>query len=536
MTSRNVDDCARVSASGSEAGGGAPQERAGRDATSPGCVPWRGGWDAITDHARALGPDPSMESMDDQEVELAVRRAAGAQAAATARLLRFVAEFVARDLWVPLGMTTPGQWLSWALGIAPSTGRELVRVSLALRTFTATAQRFARGELSYSKVRAITRCGEPELEELLLQYADNAPASQLERIVQGFRSLEDDRDPHLERAARFRHDERHLSCSVRLPVEVGLLARELLDRVVHHLDHDGQPRDEDMPDAADHPVDAAARLDPLAARRADALVHALEIAVAHLDTDLTGAARTTLVLEGEVDSTLDQLADPGGDRGMDGAGPGVTAAGPDHGIVSSASAEAVDTPGGGSHQVAMRLRAGGMLRVSRRVLRMLSCDAGIRRITTRDGLPIDVGRTQRCVTTRQREALRLRDRTCRFPGCAATRHLHAHHVEHWVDGGPTDLDNLVLLCGAHHRFVHCHDWLVEAASAGGWTVRPPGATRPMPSVQPMLPPTAGASAEAPHRPDPFALQPAGWDGARLDLDFALEVMYQELGRLPAATG
>lgn len=75
--------------------------------------------------------------------------------------------------------------------------------------------------------------------------------------------------------------------------------------------------------------------------------------------------------------------------------------------------------------------------------RHLSC--GVR-------LPVEVG------------LLRLRDRTCRFPGCAATRHLHAHHVEHWVDGGPTDLDNLVLLCGAHHRFVHCHDWLVEAAA------------------------------------------------------------------------
>lgn len=42
----------------------------------------------------------------------------------------------------------------------------------------------------------------------------------------------------------------------------------------------------------------------------------------------------------------------------------------------------------------------------------------------------------------------------RFPGCGHTRHLRAHHVRHWFHQGATDVDNLVLICGFHHRLLH----------------------------------------------------------------------------------
>ena len=54
----------------------------------------------------------------------------------------------------------------------------------------------------------------------------------------------------------------------------------------------------------------------------------------------------------------------------------------------------------------------------------------------------------------QRRALIIRDRLCRFPGCAQTRHLKAHHIVAWSRGGPTDLHNLILLCQVHHTAVH----------------------------------------------------------------------------------
>ena len=70
--------------------------------------------------------------------------------------------------------------------------------------------------------------------------------------------------------------------------------------------------------------------------------------------------------------------------------------------------------------------------------------------------------------------LRERDRTCRFPGCTATRHLHAHHKRHWLHEGSTTEDNLLLLCGRHHRFLHEHDWHVTGTSDALGFNRPDG--------------------------------------------------------------
>jgi hypothetical protein len=84
----------------------------------------------------------------------------------------------------------------------------------------------------------------------------------------------------------------------------------------------------------------------------------------------------------------------------------------------------------------------------------LSCDATCEVWFERDGQPIGSGRTTRLINHRLRRALEHRDRTCAVPGCGATRGLHAHHIQHWEDGGATDLDNLVLLCPYHHRLHH----------------------------------------------------------------------------------
>ena len=72
----------------------------------------------------------------------------------------------------------------------------------------------------------------------------------------------------------------------------------------------------------------------------------------------------------------------------------------------------------------------------------------------RDGQPIGAGRTTRTVNRRLRRALEHRHPTCAVPGCGATRGLHAHHLRHWEDGGPTELDNLVLVWPYHHRAHH----------------------------------------------------------------------------------
>jgi hypothetical protein len=96
-------------------------------------------------------------------------------------------------------------------------------------------------------------------------------------------------------------------------------------------------------------------------------------------------------------------------------------------------------------------------------VRRLACDGGFIPIVLNGASrPLDVGQTRRLVTPSQRTALIARDRGCAYPGCCnPARWTDAHHVHHWADGGPTDLDNLVLLCRRHHRVLHHSAWEVR---------------------------------------------------------------------------
>ncbi|OBF46511.1 hypothetical protein A5787_11045, partial [Mycobacterium sp. 852002-50816_SCH5313054-b] len=106
-------------------------------------------------------------------------------------------------------------------------------------------------------------------------------------------------------------------------------------------------------------------------------------------------------------------------------------------------------------QRAAALHLGPLLSDAER--RYLTCDATCEVWFERDGRPIGAGRTTRTVNRRLRRALEHRQPMCAVPGCGATRGLHAHHIQHWEDGGLTELANLVLLCPYHHRAHHRGD-------------------------------------------------------------------------------
>lgn len=127
--------------------------------------------------------------------------------------------------------------------------------------------------------------------------------------------------------------------------------------------------------------------------------------------------------------------------------------------------------------------------------RLLLCDATCEVWLERNGQLIGAGRTTRTISRRLRRALEYRDRCCVVPGCGATRGLHAHHIQHWEDGGPTELWNLVLVCPFHHRAHHRGLIAITGTAAtlvvtdsdgdrlsGGPLARPP--TRPAPVVEP----------------------------------------------------
>jgi hypothetical protein len=160
-------------------------------------------------------------------------------------------------------------------------------------------------------------------------------------------------------------------------------------------------------------------------------------------------------------------------------------------------------------------------------VRRLACDASLVQLLERDGQPLRIGRKTRTIPPALRRALNSRDRGCRFPGCGSRRFLDAHHIQHWADGGATDLDNLIHLCGHHHRLLHEGGYRVSRTAGGGILFhrrdgRPipvcPGRSRGRPSRLPVT-----------RRPD--ACVPLSND--RLDLGLAVDAV---LAFAPLTTG
>jgi hypothetical protein len=112
-------------------------------------------------------------------------------------------------------------------------------------------------------------------------------------------------------------------------------------------------------------------------------------------------------------------------------------------------------------------------------------------IEQRDGRPLTVGRKTRAVSPALRRVLQSRDPVCRFPGCLERRYLHAHHIDHWANGGPTDLSNLLRLCSHHHRLLHEGGYTIKRGPRGALRFhRPDGIALPT-----TLPPISGQLGE-----------------------------------------
>ena len=154
--------------------------------------------------------------------------------AATARLLTLIREFDARGGW-NTGFRSCAAWLSWRVGLDLGAARERVRVARALGSLPLLAEALARGQLSYAKVRALTRVATPETEGRLLAVGRAGTAAHVERIVRGWRSVDrraEARETALRHAGRALHartdEDGMVVVSGRLEPEVGALLTQAL--------------------------------------------------------------------------------------------------------------------------------------------------------------------------------------------------------------------------------------------------------------------------------------------------------------------
>jgi Domain of unknown function (DUF222)/HNH endonuclease len=415
--------------------------------------------------------DAQLIWLSDDVLESEICGLAARVAAAMCRFLVAVAEFDRRQGWARWECHDLAGWLSWKCGISPVTAREYGRVAQALAGLPLVAERFAAGGLSYSQVRAITRCATAETEVALVELAGVSTAAQLEAICRAYRrsspAAEDQAERNdARRCLRFAYNEEGcLVGSFCLPAEAGAVLESVIAAAV---DRD-----------AIATADADGARDPFSAVQADRLVELL-------------AAGHQALADGSVDDEDTRFL--------------VT-------VVTERSA--LSPPAGDSSEVGeCRIVEGPALAGS--TARRMACDATVVAVTEDgEGGVLDAGRRTRVIGRRLRRALRRRDPHCRFPGCQHRR-VQGHHVWHWADGGPTSLDNLVHLCPRHHRRLHEGGYQLRRRPDGplefihpqGWVI---------PQICP--PPQPGLSQL--EWPDPPTYH-SGWDGTRLDLPTIIE--------------
>jgi len=337
--------------------------------------------------------------------------------AATYKLLTLIREFDEQDGWHQTGLVSCAHWLNFKCGIGMNAAREKVRVAHALQQLPKISGAFERGELSYSKVRAMTRIADTSNEDYLLMIANHAAAHHVEKLVQKFRRakrLQDVENANLQHRDRyFNYHYDHDGCLIikgRLPAEQGALIIKALEKAMDDQ-FSGVAPDQDAHVAAETGEELS-EPEPIAARRADAMVEISETFRNGGEKGGSSADRYQVVMHVTAETPL-----PSGDRGechLD-DGPHVTA----------------------------------------ETGRRLACDCShLSVFEDSGGEPLSIGRKTRSIPPAIRRALRIRDGGCRFPGCTRTKFVDGHHIEHWADGGETSLENLVQLCRHHHRLVH----------------------------------------------------------------------------------
>jgi hypothetical protein len=376
--------------------------------------------------------------------------------------------FDAHGAWARAGFLSCAQWLSWRIGLGLKAAREKVRVARALADLPQVDALFGRGELSYWKVRAITRVATGETEQEFIDVALHATASQLERLTRCYlRCVEIGAAVELPPSGQRRYVRRAETLGGMIKIEMQLAPEEAA--VVW--------------EAIEAACDRAQASDAGASPQASAGASPQAFAGASPQASAGASPQASAGASPSAEPTEEQRrADAIVDLAHAYLEHRPRTRGSAYELVLLTSKHQLEHGPGG---------VGGFLRdgtpVPLAVARMLACDCGHVDVTVGSageghvdhhvdhhvepgGLGrhelLDIGRRSRSIPAAIGRALWLRDGGCRVPGCGRRRHLHGHHIQGWAEGGPTKLDNLVLMCPGHHRMVHEGELLVTREEHG----------------------------------------------------------------------
>ncbi len=348
------------------------------------------------------------------ELEDTLEQLHGLECAVRAEFLRVASEIDESGSWRADGARDLAEWLAGRFPISARHARELARVSEALRSLPRIAETYAAGELSWDQLRVLTRYATPQTDEQLAEEAKGLSLRGIEtQARRARRKTAAQETTELEQATAKMWRRKGV---LHLRGELTGEPSVVVEKaLLRALDQQPRPTEGQPYPSFDQ-----------------RLAHAFhEIASGFLGAD-PDPDRATVVVHTEAD------------------------------IVRGERDGVSDLEG---------------LEISSETVRRLCCDARVQEVLEIGGVPIGLGHTRRTVDPRTRRQLVGRDGGCRFPGCARRRWVHAHHIRHWGDRGPTDLGNLVLLCSYHHQFVHERGWTIRGnPMAELHFIRPDGRT------------------------------------------------------------
>ena len=407
--------------------------------------------------------------------------------AAMHRLLTAIREFDVASGWHVQGALSCAHWLAWRVGWDLRTARERVRVARKLAELPLVDEELRIGAMSYSQARAISRVATADNEALWVAYAKRMPASQLDILCRSYENVQAYDQAHgamtgaaagtksgavlaaqvaaLRTVTRRSLDNGMVKFEVVLASDEAAIVWAALNAGIAKAGAaqtpDDQTSDGQGP-GGQAPGDQTSTEQPTA-DQTPAEPSRAEPWSAESPCSTTPAEPPTAKAPSAADrgqQRADVLMGIFQDR-MRGNRPQRT---PIEIIVTVP----LDGLRGSAEPANLAMMADGEV-IAASTARRLCCDAGIVVAhVDAQGQPLSIGRKSRTISAAIKRALRLRDSSCRFPGCTHSRYVDGHHIKHWANGGETALSNLMLLCRAHHTLLHEGGCRVEANGGNGW--------------------------------------------------------------------
>ncbi len=380
-----------------------------------------------------------------EELDDAIGRLNRSLNASSYQLLVLIREFDERAGWMKWSFTDGVAWLKWRCDLGTGAAREKLRMAHALKELPLISEAFAVGNLSYSKVRVITRVATAENEADLIEMARRMSVLHLTEHCKQ-RSNAQKASTAVAQAAQnsreFRvwHDtvKGTMHFSIELPIEEGELLEKAVEKAAVQLSVENGSNQSAHLDAGEQPKWAAMQVDALV----DVMRGYLSgtgIGNNQDDESRSSSSADNHLVMIHVDENALVGKQPDSDNPTNSTNPD-----------NATSQYPIET------------------------VRRLCCDGSIAPIIENArGEPLDIGRRTRTITTAIRRALWSRDKGCAFPGCNHKRFVDAHHIKHWADGGETAVENLVLLCSSHHKLVHEGGFSIQRDQSGELFFRRP---------------------------------------------------------------